>query len=66
MAVHCKDFVCSGICNVVGHFMELHMFQNQFLQGLFRDFQRKEQVIPVFYAFPYQVIVLKPGFLNCR
>ena len=47
----------------MGHCIELHVFPNQFLQG---DYQRKEQVIPVFHAFAYQVNFLEPWFLNYR
>ena len=34
LAVHCKDFASSGRWKEVGHCIELHMFPNQFLQGL--------------------------------
>ena len=43
LAVHCKDFACSGRCNVVGHYIELHMFPNQFLQSLLEIIEEKSR-----------------------
>ena len=43
LAVHCKDFACSGRCNLVGHYIELHMFPNQFLQSLLEIIEEKSR-----------------------
>ena len=43
---------------VEGHCIELQKLLETY--KTFGDYQRKEQVIPVFYAFPYQVNFLQP------
>ena len=57
MLQNSSDFACSERCNAVGYCIELRMFPNQFIQ---EDYQRKEQGIPLFHAFAYQVNFLKP------
>ena len=43
LAVHCKDVSCGGRYNVVVHCIELHMFPNQFLQGILEFIKEKSR-----------------------
>ena len=44
LAVRCKDVACGGRGNVVVvHCIELHMFPNQFLQGLLEVIKEKSR-----------------------
>ena len=43
LAVHCKDVAFDGRSNLVVHCIGLHMFPNQFLQGLLEIIKEKSR-----------------------